>query len=43
MMVIGMASTYGADRLKPANAVVDKLGQIQIAANGAGKLGVGIG
>jgi len=43
MKVIGMASTYGADRLGHANAVVAKLGQIQIASNGAGKLGIGIG
>lgn len=42
MKVIGMASTYGADRLGHANAVVGKLGQIQIASNGAGKLGVEI-
>jgi sugar-phosphatase len=43
MRVIGMASTYGADRLKHANAVVGKLGQIQVTSNGAGKLGVEIG
>jgi mannitol-1-/sugar-/sorbitol-6-phosphatase len=43
MKVIGMASTYGADRLGHANAVVAKLLQIQIASNGAGKLGIGIG
>jgi mannitol-1-/sugar-/sorbitol-6-phosphatase len=43
MKVIGMASTYAADRLEYANAVVAKLGQIQIAWNGAGRLGIEIG
>jgi sugar-phosphatase len=43
MKVIGMASTYGADMLGHADAVVGKLGQIQVRSNGAGKLGVGIG
>jgi sugar-phosphatase len=43
MKVIGIASTYGADRLGHANAVVSKLGRIQITSNGAGKLGVEIG
>ena len=43
MKVIGMASTYAADRLECANAVVAMLGQIQIASNGAGRLGIEIG
>ena len=38
--VIGMASTYGVDVLAQANAVIRKLGQIQVSLNGAGKLGV---
>jgi mannitol-1-/sugar-/sorbitol-6-phosphatase len=38
--VVGIASTYGADALVQANAVIRKLGQIQVTANGAGKLGV---
>lgn len=38
MKVIGMASTYGAEKLPDADAVVKKLGQIQVSANGTGKL-----
>ncbi|HEV3513430.1 MAG TPA: HAD-IA family hydrolase [Candidatus Sulfotelmatobacter sp.] len=38
MMVIGMASTYAAEKLREANAVVQKLGRIRVTANGAGKL-----
>jgi len=40
MKVIGMASTYAADALGNADAVIGKLGQILVASNGAGKLGV---
>src|SRR5580704_16135827 len=40
MKVIGLASTYGAEKLAEADAVVGKLGRIQVASNGAGKLGV---
>lgn len=38
MKVIGMASTYGAEKLVAADAVVQKLGRIQVTANGAGKM-----
>lgn len=38
MKVIGMASTYGAEKLAEADAVVHKLGRIQVTSNGAGKL-----
>ncbi len=40
MRVVGITSTYAADVLKHADAVVRKLGQIRITSNGAGKLGV---
>jgi mannitol-1-/sugar-/sorbitol-6-phosphatase len=42
MRVIGMASTYGADTLAHAHAVIRRLGQIRVRSNGAGKLGVDI-
>jgi sugar-phosphatase len=38
--VIGITSTYGVSALEQANAVIRKLGQIQVSLNGAGKLGV---
>jgi mannitol-1-/sugar-/sorbitol-6-phosphatase len=38
--VVGIASTYDVDALEQANAVIRKLGQIQVTLNGAGKLGV---
>jgi mannitol-1-/sugar-/sorbitol-6-phosphatase len=38
--VVGIASTYGVDALQQANAVIRKLGQIQVSLNGTGKLGV---
>ncbi len=38
--VIGITSTYGVNALEQANAVIRKLGQIQVSLNGAGKLGV---
>jgi len=40
MKVVGITSTYGAEALEQANAVIRKLGQIQVTSNGAGKLGV---
>jgi sugar-phosphatase len=43
MKVIGIASTYAADALGLADAVIGKLGQILVLSNGAGKLGVEIG
>ncbi len=38
--VLGIASTYGVDALAQANAVIRKLGQMQVSLNGAGRLGV---
>ena len=38
--VVGIASTYGLDALQQANAVIRRLGQIQVSLNGTGKLGV---
>ncbi|HKI25743.1 MAG TPA: HAD family hydrolase [Candidatus Sulfotelmatobacter sp.] len=38
MKVIGMASTYAADALEHAHAVVGKFRQIQVTSNGSGKL-----
>jgi mannitol-1-/sugar-/sorbitol-6-phosphatase len=38
MNVIGLASTYAAEKLSAANAVVQRLAGIQVSANGAGKL-----
>ena len=38
--VVGITSTYGPAALQQANAVIKKLGQIQISLNGAGRLGV---
>jgi sugar-phosphatase len=43
MKVIGITSTYAADALQHADAVIGKLGQIQVTSNGAGKLRVKIG
>jgi sugar-phosphatase len=40
MKVVGITSTYAADFLSQADAVVGKLRQIQVTSNGAGKLGV---
>jgi mannitol-1-/sugar-/sorbitol-6-phosphatase len=42
MNVIGMASTYGADKLREANAVVRGLGAIRVSVNGTGKLALTI-
>ena len=41
--VIGITSTYAAERLEHADAVIARLGQIRITSNGAGKLGVELG
>jgi len=43
MKVIGIMSTYAAESLVLADAVVGKLGQIQVTLNGAGKLGITVG
>jgi mannitol-1-/sugar-/sorbitol-6-phosphatase len=40
MKVIGITSTYSAGALEHADAVIGKLGQIRVTANGAGKLKV---
>ena len=40
LKVIGIASTYAVARLQQADAVIGKLGQIQVTSNGAGKLGI---
>ena len=38
MKVIGMASTYPADKLAEANAIVDRLSRIRVTSNGTGNL-----
>jgi sugar-phosphatase len=38
MKVIGVASTYGAEKLEEANAVVGRLAAIQLSVNGTGVL-----
>ena len=38
MKVIGMTSTYRAEKLAEADAVVQKLARIQVTSNGTGKL-----
>jgi sugar-phosphatase len=43
MRVVGITSTYAAEALQQANAVIGNLGQIQVASNGGGKLGVNVG
>lgn len=40
MTVIGMASTYAAERLVEANAVIQRLGGIRVTFNGSGALSV---
>jgi len=42
MKVLGITSTYRADALRQADAVIGKLGQIRVTSNGAGKLGVDV-
>ena len=42
MKVIGLASTYPPEKLTDADAVVPKLGRIQVTSNGTGKLDIGI-
>jgi sugar-phosphatase len=43
MKVVGITSTYKVDALTQADIVIGKLGQIQVASNGAGSLGVEVG
>jgi sugar-phosphatase len=43
MKVVGITSTYAAGALWHADAVIGKLEQIQVTANGAGRLGVEVG
>ena len=43
MKVIGLASTYGAEKLAEANAVVQRLSGVRIASNGNGVLTVEAG
>jgi sugar-phosphatase len=40
MKVLGITSTYAADALRQADAVIGKLGQIRVTTNGTSKLGV---
>jgi sugar-phosphatase len=42
MKVLGITSTYAADVLRHADAVIGKLGQIRVTSNGAGNLGVDV-
>jgi sugar-phosphatase len=42
MTVLGITSTYAADALRQADAVIGKLGQIRVTSNGTSKLGVEI-
>jgi mannitol-1-/sugar-/sorbitol-6-phosphatase len=42
MKVIGITSTYKADALSNADAVIARLAQIQIAMNGTGKLAIDV-
>jgi hypothetical protein len=43
MKVVGITSTYAANALSHADAVVEKLAAIHITLNGAGNLAVNIG
>ncbi len=40
MKVVGISSTYAADALEHAHAVIARLEQIHVTSNGAGKLGI---
>ena len=40
MKVLGITTTYAADALSQADAVIGKLGQIRVTSNGTSKLGV---
>jgi sugar-phosphatase len=42
MKVLGITSTYAADVLRHADAVIGELGQIRVTSNGTGKLRVGV-
>jgi HAD superfamily hydrolase (TIGR01509 family) len=43
MKVVGITSTYAADALGHADAVIGKLAQLQVTSNGAGKLLISVG
>jgi len=43
MKVVGITSTYAADALGQADAVIGKLSQVRVKSNGAGKLNVSVG
>ena len=43
MKVVGIMSTYKADALVAADAVIGKLAQLRIASNGQGRLAVDLG
>jgi len=43
MKVVGITSTYAANALEHADAVIGKLGQIQVTSDGAGRLVVDVG
>ncbi len=43
MKIVGITSTYKADALTQADVVIGKLAEIQVASNGAGRLGVEVG
>lgn len=38
MKVVGITSTYGAEKLREADAVVQRLGTIRVSVNGTGRL-----
>jgi len=42
MKVVGITSTYGAEALEQADAVVGRLGEIHVTSNGTGQLVVGV-
>jgi len=42
MKVVGITSTYAAERLAGADAVIGKLAEIKVTSNGAGKLALGV-
>jgi mannitol-1-/sugar-/sorbitol-6-phosphatase len=42
MTVVGVASTYAAEALMQADAVIARFAQIQVTSNGAGKLGIDV-
>ncbi len=42
MKVVGITSTYAADALSHADAVIGRLAQIQVTSNGAGRLAIDV-